>query len=136
MRPNYNSLFVRVYALMACLGIGLGVAVAVGGDDRFSEPSFTTPRALVSWLPIAPHWVWGLMFIVFGTVLVITLGRRIAVHVLRFGIVVYLFLATSFAGSVQVDARASFVGIVFCSGLAVLHLLLSDHLTSKGWERC
>lgn len=136
MRPNYSSLFVRVYALMACLGIGLGVAIAAGGEQRFEGPMFEAPRNLVAWLPIQPYWSWALLFSAYGLTLVGTLGRRMAVHTLRFGIVVYFFAASCFAGSMQIDPRASAVGLVFTVFAAALHLFTSDHLTKRGWERC
>lgn len=137
MRPSYSKLFVRLYVLCACLGIGLGVAILVGGAHRFSGPSFVGPRDLVEpWLPWPAYWAWGTLFASYGLWVVFALGRRHAVHTLRFGVVVYLFLVLSFARSVGMDVRASLTGVVAYSAIAVLHLLLSDHLAHRGWERC
>lgn len=135
MRPDYNKLFVRLYTLCACLAIGLAFAVTAGGEKRFSGPSFNGPRALVEyWVPPGyAHWVWGLMFLCHGLWLVFAMGRRMAVHALRFGIVTYTFLALSFGGSVASTPTAAGTGVVAYLIFAAIHLYLSDHLTSRGW---
>ena len=136
MRPNYNSLFVRIYALMACLGIGLGVAIVVGGTERFSGPSFRGPHNLVDWTGMPAYAVWGVVFLAYGLSLVFSLGRRAAIHVLRVGIALYFFFVLSFATSVAVDPKASITGCVAYTITAVVHLYLSDHLHHRGWEGC
>ena len=135
MRLSTDSLFVRFYALCACLGIGLGGVILSGGEARFSGPSFKGPTALVAWAPLPAHWIWGVFFLAYGLILVGTLGRPAAVHVLRVGIILYTFLAISFIGSVTFDPRASLTGFVAYLGFAVAHLYLSDHLHARGWER-
>ena len=133
---DFSKLAVRLYILCACLAFGLGAAVLVGREERFSGPSFTTPRALVEWSGVPAYIGWAGLFIVYGILLVFSLGRDRAVHVLRFGIVVYCFLALSFLGSVAVDPKASITGVVAYFSFAMAHLFLSDHLVFRGWDRC
>lgn len=144
--PGINNLFVRFYTLAAGLAFGLAGAFALGGASRFAGPSFEGARDLVSWLPGHPHLWWGALFAVYGVALVASLGRAIAVHVLRFGVVVYLFLTVSFVSSVVFEraavlqdgsiVRAALSGIVAYGTFTVFHLTLSDHLTHRGWEGC
>lgn len=136
MRPSYSKLFVRIYCLCACLAIGLAVAIGYGGEPRFSAPSFRTPRALLAWTGLPPHYVWASVFLVYGLLLILALGRHLAVHVLRVGIALYTFWALSFGGSAALDARVSVTGLVSYGVIAGLHLYLSDHLYCRGWERC
>lgn len=135
MRLVHDTLFVRFYALCACLGIGLGVAILSGGTARFSGPSWKGPEALVTWIPVPAHWIWGGIFLIYGLTVVGVLGRTVSVHILRLGIVLYFFLAISFIGSVAIDPRASITGFVAYFAFAVVHLYLSDHLAHRGWER-
>lgn len=145
--PRANNLFVRLYVLMAGLGFALGGAFALGGSQRFASPAFEGARDLVAFLPGQAHVWWGGLFIFYGVLLVAALGRRVAaIHVLRFGVVVYLFLTTSFISSVVFErslvladgsvVKAALSGIVAYGSFAIAHLILSDHLTHKGWEGC
>lgn len=139
MRPYPNlhgGLFVKVYMLMVALAGGLASAFLVGGEARFAGPSFATPRALVQWLPIDAYLVWGIGALAYAVCLILTLGRPLAIHVLRAGIILYFLLALSFAGSVVVDAKAAASGFTTYFVIATLHLVLQDHLSSRGWERC
>jgi hypothetical protein len=131
---NYTSLFLRGYVLMAAQGLGLGGVFMFGGESRFSGPAFHSLRDLTEWTTIPPHWVWGGVFMAYGFTLVFALGKSWAVHVLRGGLALYLFLALSFGGSAWNDERAAWSGLVSYSILAVVHLILSDHLSSRGWE--
>lgn len=131
-----NGLFaVRFYVLAAGLGIGLGAATLVGGEARFSEPSYSGPAGLVLWTGIPAHWVWGAIFLTYGIILVLAFGRHTtSIHALRFGVVLYFFLAVSFVGSAALDARASLTGIIVYTVFAMAHAFLSDHFHSRGWE--
>jgi len=125
---------VRFYVLGTCLAIGLAVAIVGGGDARFSAPSFDGPRGLVSWTGFDPHLVWGAAFLAYGIVLVGGLGRTWAIHALRFGLVLYWFLAISFTGSLFTQPTASATGLVAYACIGVAHALLADHFHAYGWD--
>lgn len=130
----YRALFVRFYALMACIAIGLGIAFFVGGEVRFSGHGFVGAHDLVAWLPIPAYLSWAALFLIYGLGLVAALGKKdLAIHLLRFGVVIYLFLVTSFVRSAMLDPVAALSGIVIYTATAVAHLFLSDHLTQLGW---
>jgi hypothetical protein len=134
-RVTSGGLFaVRFYVLLTCLSIALGVVVSLGGAERFSEPSFDGPRAIVQWMPIEEHYVWGAMLLVFSLALVGALGRGVAIHVLRVGLVVYFFLAAGFIGSAIVEPTASLILSVVFLGIGTAHALLADHFDARGWE--
>lgn len=135
-RLNFTTLFLRCYVLAACQGVALGGVFLLGGANRFAGPSFETPRNLFAWTGLPAHWIWGGVFLTYGLALVLSLGRERAVHVLRGGLALYLFLALSFAGSVFADARAAMSGFVSYTIIALIHLVLSDHLHNRGWEGC
>lgn len=137
MGVPYSSLFVRVYILLVSLAFGLAVAVWVGGEQRFSGPSFAGARALVEWIPfLDPSWAWGGLFFAHGAWLVFSLGRVVAIHALRFGIVVYFFFVVTLISSVISQPLAALTGIVVYSAVAALHAFMADHLAHRGWERC
>lgn len=136
MRPGHSALFVRTYILCACLAIGIGSVILLGGARRFNAPIFRTPRALVEWLPMDPHWSWGLLFLAHGVALALTYARATALHVLRFGIVVHLFMAIGVASSVALEARAPAVAVVGFLFFAGIHLFLSDYLAGRDWDGC
>lgn len=137
MRPTTNTLFFRFYVLVVGLAFGLGAVFYIGGVPRFSGPSFVGARDLVGWVPyLRPHEVFGLIFLIFGLMLVGGLGRVWAVHVLRFGVALYLFFVVSLAHSAFSDGHVPFTGIVVYTACALAHLLLSDHLHARGWEGC
>lgn len=128
-----RRLFVRFYALGIALAIGLGTAMLAGGPERFATPSFESAVRLVAWMPGPPNVPWACVFLIYGTALVFVLGKPIAVHVLRFGIAVYLFFVTTFIWSLFINTKASLAGLVIYSAFATGHLFLSDHLSQKGW---
>lgn len=131
---NFGDLFVRVYTLMVGLAFGLGTVTISGGAARFSSPSFDGPKNLVSWLPFLPeHTYWGLIFLAYGCGLVVSMGRQYAVHILRLGIVVFLFLAVGMSASLIGAPKAALTGVVTYTAIASLFLLLSDHLRVHGW---
>lgn len=133
-RIDFHSLFVRAYTLMVGLCFGLGAVVLTGGEPRFSAPSFTGPKALVGWLPFLPPYAWwGALFILHGIVLVLSLGRSYAVHVLRFGIVVFWFLSFAFVVSAVREPTAGIMAVVAYAVFGALFLFLSDHLSAHGW---
>lgn len=130
-----RDLFFRSYVLLAGLGCGMGGVILTGGEDRFSGPAFRGPRDLVDWLPFFDAWVyWGVLFLMYGMALGVTMKRPAAVHVLRFGLVVYSFLALTLAVSVLREPTVAAVGCVLCLGFAALSLFMSDHLGCFGWE--
>lgn len=131
---DFHTLFVRTYSLMIGLQFGLGAVMIAGGRERFSAPSFDGPRDLVAALPyFPPHVYWGLLFLLHGAALVLTMGRRGAIHVLRFGLVVCMFLTIAFLISVFTNPVAALVWVVTYAALGVLFLLLADHLHDRGW---
>lgn len=136
MRLNLDltSLALRVYAVMACISVGLGAVFLWGGEERFSGPAFRTPRQLVSWMSVDPSTVWGGAFLIFGLVMAFCIGKQGAVWVLRAGVALYLLLAISFLGSVMHSPQVAASGCVVYAGIALVHLFLSDHLTHRGWE--
>lgn len=134
MRLNLSSLVLRVYAVMACISVGLGAVFLWGGEERFSGDAFATPRRLVSWMSVAPSTVWGGAFLIFGVVMALCIGKQLAVWVLRVGVALYLLLSLSFLWSVMDSAQVAASGCVVYAGIALVHLFLSDHLTHRGWE--
>ena len=133
---HFNTLFVRFYVLVTGLAFGLGGAFLLGGPERFSSPSFAGLRNLFGWTGIPPHLTVAALFSIYGFLLVMQLGRWHAVHVLRAGIAVYLFLVLGLAYAVAIDGRAALSGVVVYSVAAIAHAYLSDHLTHRGWEGC
>lgn len=132
---DYHDLFVRVYGLMIGLSFGLGAVILSGGPRRFNNPTFEGPRDLVAWLPLMPPYAWwGVMFLVYGTVLAVCIGRMVAVHVLRFGIVVFAFLTIAFLSSVLQSPVAVMTGVVAYLVFALLFAVLQDHLSASGWK--
>lgn len=130
-----HDLFMRIYVLMAALSCGVGAVILTGGASRFSGPGFRGPRDLVAWLPFFDAWVyWGALFALHGIALALSMKRSIAVHTLRFGMVVYVFLAITFVVSVFKEPTAAAVGSVAYFVFAILALFMSDHLERFGWE--
>lgn len=133
-RIDFHDLFVRTYVLMVGLTFGLGSVILTGGSERFSGPSFAGPRVLAEPLPwLQPHVYWGLLFLLHGLLLVTALGRQRAVHVLRFGIVVFWFLAFGFVVSGFQQSTAALTGVVAYLVVGSLFLVLSDHVRARGW---
>lgn len=135
MMLHYNTLFIRLYVTLLAVAVGLGVAFG-SSAIRFAGPSFKGAVNLVTWLPFPPHLIWGGLFLTYGTTLLLLLGRMAAIHALRAGVVLYLFLATSFVHSMFLQPMAAASGVVVYTGIAVIHAFLSDHLTHQGWEGC
>lgn len=131
-----RTLFVRLYVLLACASCGIGVALLVGGQERFSEPDFRGPRALLGWLPLWGAWAWwGVLFVLIGVTLGLTLDKSAAKWILRAYLVVAMTLAVMFFTS-AVEARAvSGVWGIFCLVLAFISLFLYDHLEHFGWQQ-
>lgn len=133
---KYNSLFVQFYSLSIGLAFGLGGAFLLGGTARFAGPDFAGAISMVAWLPVSAHVIWGVIFLGYGLALVFLIGRRAAIHALRAGVALYLFLVSGFVIALWLDGRAALSGIVAYGVFAIAHLLLSDHLLSRGWEGC
>lgn len=130
-----RDLFFRSYVLLACLGCAIGGVILTGRSERFSGPAFRGPRDLVDWIPLLDAWVcWGVLFLLYGLTLGLAMKRAAAVHVLRFGLVVYTFLALTLAVSVLREPTVAAIGCVLCMGFAALSLIMSDHLECNGWE--
>lgn len=129
-----HDLLVRSYVLLAALSCGVGGVILAGGAERFSGPSFEGPRDLVAWLPLDAWVWWGTLFMAHGVALALALKRPLAVHMLRFGMVVYAFLAITFAASVFQEPAAAATGVIAYTGFAALALFASDHLEHHGWE--
>lgn len=137
MRPEFGSLHVRIYVILAALSCGLGGVILTGQEQRFSAPTFAQARALVEWWPFAPPWaLWGTMFVLYGTALALAFGRPIAVHVVRFGMVPYLFFTITILFSGFADIRASLTGVVAYSTFFALHAVVADHLAHRSWAGC
>lgn len=141
VRPEENTqaafarrdLFFRCYALLAAVSCTFGAVILVGGPDRFTEPSFAGPRELVSWAPFEPWVYWGALFMIHGIVMILSIKRKPAVNVLRFAMVVYVFLTITFLVSVFREPTATAGWCVIFAGFACLALFLSDHLGEYGW---
>lgn len=123
---------------MIALAVGLGTVILVGGAERFSGPNFNGAHALTDWLPLFPaHVYWGSLFMLYGGALILSLGRTIAVHTLRFGMVVYLFFAVSFAMSLHSEPKAALTAVVAYTIFFGIHTFLSDHLAHHHvWAEC
>ena len=135
-RIDYGTLFVRAYTLMIALACGLGAVILTSGHERFSTPSFRGARDLVAWLPGEAHYYWGGLFLVYGLILIGALGRPIAVHALRFGMVIYLFFAITFFLSLLAESKAGLTGCVAYMTFFGFHAVLSDHLSHRSWTDC
>lgn len=129
-----ETLLLQIYSLKIALAFGLGAVILAGGDQRFNNPSFQSPRDLVSWTGLDARVVWGILFLALGAALVFTIGMRLAVHVLRFGMVVYMFLVVGFIVSVINSPAASLTGIVAYGTFGIAHALVSVHLDKYGWN--
>ena len=133
-RLNLDDLAVRVYVLLVAGCFAIGVAVLVGNDSRFEGPSFEVALALGELFPLFDaHTWWALLFLTLGGLLIATLGRRIAVHVLRFGFVVFTALAFTFILSAFTTPTASLAVIPAFLVIAGIFVLLGDHIAHKGW---
>lgn len=133
LREIRPEILLQTYMLMVALSFGLGGVIIAGGEQRFSGPSFKGARDLVSWAG-DPHLLWGAMFILLGALLVWGVGKRMAIHFLRFGLVVFVFLALSFVRSISVSPAVALTGIVAYAIFGALHLALSLHLDKHGWN--
>lgn len=135
MKRVANGLFpVRFYVLLTCLSLGLGVVISLGGPERFSEPSFGGPRAIVEWMPIEAHYVWGALFALYSVFLIAALGRAAAARALQLGTVLYFFLGAGFIGSAVTAPTANLVLAVVFVVAGAAHALLADHFNARGWE--
>lgn len=130
-----DTFLLRLYTLLVGLSFGLGTVILTGGPQRFASPSFDGPKALTSVLPwFSPHTYWGLLFAAYGLALIGALGRWQAVHVLRFGVVVYMFLAVALTVSVFTNPIAALTGVVTYLVLAGFHAVVSEHIAHTGWN--
>ncbi len=129
-----ETLLIQMYMLKVALAFGLGGVVLMGGSGRFSNTTFGGPRDLVDWTGIPAHVIWGLMFLALGTGLIWSVGKPAAVHFLRFGMVVYVFLVITFVVSVVNSPTAALTGVVAYGVFATAHALLSTHLAAYGWK--
>lgn len=132
--PAGTLLFVRLYCTLVVLATGLGVVVLFGGENRFSAPGFAGARALVSFVPVKPYVAWGLIFLAYGLALLAALGKRAAVHVLRFGMMLYIFFAIGLLKSVLDSPITAATGVVVYGCCMLFHAFLSDYLDHNGWE--
>lgn len=135
MRLNIPpSLFVKCYVLMVALAMGLGGVILAGGRERFTaDDTWSSARALVGWLPVAPYMVWGVLFFIGGIAMVATMGRSSAVLALRVGLVIYVFLALALGVAAASHSDVSWAHSVIYGVAGILHLTLSDHLARRGW---
>jgi hypothetical protein len=132
LRPE--TLLIQMYSLKVALAFGLSAVIVAGGEERFSGDAFKGPRALVAWLPVEPYMPWATLFLLLGAALVYGIGKPVAIHVLRFGMVVYVFLLIAFACSAFQDPTVAFTGCVAYTVFAAAHLLVSAHLDTYGWH--
>lgn len=132
LRPE--TLLLQMYSLKVALACGLGAVILAGGDERFSAPALGSAKDLVAWTGANPRIVWGLLFLAIGVALIWALGKRVAIHILRFGLVVYMFFVVGLAISVFRDPAAGLMGIVVFTVLGAAHALLSVHLEKYGWQ--
>lgn len=133
--PAGSLLFVRIYCTIVALATGLGIVVLLGGAERFSSPGLSGPRDLVGWIPgMEPYGVWGLIFLGYGVLLLLHLGRSAAVHTLRLGMILYVFFAMSLAKSVIDSPITAATGVVVYTFCMMLHAYLADYLHNHGWE--
>lgn len=134
---DFRLLFVRLYVLLTGLTLCCGGVVLAGGETRFSGPAYDTPRALAkAFLPdfMPPYQWWGVLFLLLGAALALSTGHMIAVHVLRFGIVVNWFLALGLAGSAWHNATVGLLGMMMFVGAGGLYLIMADHLYTRRWD--
>jgi hypothetical protein len=118
-----TAFVVQVYAILVALSVGLGVAVLSGRALRFSSDGFVGPRALLGWLPGPVFTAWGLLFLLYGLLLVAALSRRAgtAAGIVWCGVPLYLFFAYGLAWSVIQEPAVAGTGIVAYSCAGLLH---------------
>lgn len=137
VRASPEALLVQLYVLDITLAGALGAVLLVSGERQFSGPAFTSAQDLVDWMPGEPHVTWGCLFIALAATLLGSLGRQeSAVRVLRFGMVVYVFLAVACLSALvfrDADEAGSFICIASLI-FATNHLVLSVHLDGYGWR--
>lgn len=132
-----EPLLIQVYSLMVAAAIGLATVIlsagALAGED-FLGGELEGPRALVDWVPfLSPEVLWGFLFLAVGAGLIWGIQKRWTIHLLRFCIVVYTFLALSFVTSDGVSA-ISLMAAVLALIHAGMHLILSVRIDVHGWR--
>lgn len=129
------TLLIQMYSLMIALAFGLGVVILTGGDGRFSGTALSGARDLANWVPILePQEVWGALFLLLSFALVWGIGKRAAIHILRFALVVYLFLAIAFLNSSGTDPTVALTAVVAYVTFGIAHALISVELDLHGWR--
>lgn len=132
-----EPLLFQVYSLMVASAIGLSAVIFTSGffgSDVFRGGELRGPRDLVQWIPYTtPEALWGILFLAIGALLIWGIQKSWTIHVLRFSLVVYLFLSISFVTSVGTSA-ISLMAAVFALIHALLHLVLSVRIDVYGWR--
>lgn len=136
-RARPEALLVQLYCLDIAAAAALGVVLLISGERQFSGPAFVSAQDLVGWLPGQSHVIWGCLFIALATLLLGCIGhQKPSVHALRFGMVIYVFLAVACLVAIlfrDVDEAGSFITIASLI-FATNHLVLSVHLDGYGWR--
>lgn len=121
--------------LLSVLAVGVGITILLGGENEFSSPAFTGPKNFVEWTQIPAFVVWGCVYLFYGSLLIVSVGKTVAIHVLRAGMIVYGFFGISFTSSLLSSPDASGIFVVLFVVLFALHALLADYLAEHGWIR-
>lgn len=120
----------RVYTALVALAVGLAVAILAGGPLRFSGPGFAGARHILGWAPGPPYVAWGVVFGLYGLILLTALGRRnrSAVAALWAGVALYAFYAAGFLLSLGNPLVAG-TGIITTGIFVYLHAITADRLS-------
>ncbi len=119
MPQSPGAIRASVLVTLAALStLAVGVAILVGGEARFSGPSFATSRHL------APWWAWGSAMVASGG-LATTGAFAHLMWLARIGHTmssfVYLFLVVTFIDGAIKAPTAALTGIGIYSGFALIH---------------
>jgi len=135
MRTRFTFLL-KVYCIATSWSLGLGVALVLGGEKRFSGDMMKGARSLAEITPFIPaHIAWGVAFLAAGSALLVALGKRWAQWALLGNLVLYTFFVVGFvmAGTSDHDRTITpLLMITFTIG-AVLSAALMEQLVRRGW---
>lgn len=130
IRGSFNSL--KRPQMLAIIQAGLGIALLLGGAERFSNSSFEVLRA------IGPWWVWGIVMCVTGTAVLacwpkIEQRPKLAIVSMAGGSTVMFLWAIAFLAAVPRNETAAATAPWMYGFLAVMHLgvmwdLMKEHL--------
>lgn len=121
-RAKYDTPTLTEKIVSRYLGIylaGVGVSYLLGGAGRFNNPALITAAGL------APWWVWGVIFIAVGLLILLSFNYMSHWVTLGIGGYTYAFFALLYIFSIFEDDRASYVAAWSATMISIALLLAS-----------